>query len=87
MDNSTPTPEDYQEENNNPDELLRRLELWLSDQNWISPQSQLYNTYFSHVVPDSSEIRKIFDAMGKGPRPDRDTRNFGYDSRWEGVDD
>ncbi len=61
--------------------------MYFSDQNWLPVSRSWWCIFISYDAADRDivlELARKFDLL---PRPDRDTRNFDYDSWQEGVED
>ena len=81
------TSDEYQGENGGREEIRRILMRFFTDQNWISESSRWIHIYVSYDSTDRDIVDELYRKFSKRIRPDRDTRNFGYDSWGEGVED
>ena len=87
MSKDNQTPDEYQEESEGREELTRWLNLYFSDQNWLPDSWSWRRLLISYETADRELVIEIARKYGLPHRPDRDSRHFGYDSWWEGVED
>lgn len=81
------TSDEYQGGNGGREETRLILMRLFTDQNWISEYSRWIHICVSYDFTDQDIVDELYRGFRKRFRPDRDTRNFGYDSCGEGVED
>ncbi len=61
--------------------------MYFTDQNWLPDSWSWKRILISYDAADRNIVLELAWKFNLLPRSDRDTKNFGYDSWQEGVDD